>query len=684
MGKGGLLGLAAIAVFSVAADDARSDKRPVVVFGANSDFPPYSWKDPDGRAHGFTVELIRAIGDAVGWSVRVELGPWPTIRDRLDAGDGIDVSDMCVSAERAEIVDFAATFGMAHDQIFVRRGEADACVPGHMKGKRVLLQASSYTEGHLEKGVIPLPAISQPMALSRLADGEGDCAMISEVTGRAALRRLGIDNVIGIGAPLNPRPHAFAVRAGRHDLGVGLEHGLAMIKANGQYEVIYDRWFGEPRDDTSLPRYLLLAGGMLAAAAGLALAWSWSLRRKVRLATGRIEAEHVERERAQAALLRSEAQLQRARRLESIGRLAGGIAHDFNNLLTIILMLGNRARHRATDPALVGDLDDVCAAGERAATLTRQLLAFSRRQVLAPRELDVNDIVRELQNLLGRLLGDDIQLEVSLSKKPCAVVADPAQLEQVIVNLVVNARDAMPHGGRLEVRTFLTDLPADESRELAAGGYVGVEVTDQGDGISEEVRPHIFEPFFTTKEPGQGTGLGLATVYGIVRQSGGFIDVESAESGGARFTVYLPHREGDGPSVVRQPAPRPSLDGRERILVVEDERILRRVVSEGLRARGYEVIAAGHGEEALAVVNGESVALLITDVAMPGMRGDELARKLRARDPALRVIFVSGYAPAGSVAATELGQGVTFVAKPFTIDDLAARVRTLLDQSDAA
>ena len=656
------------------------------MFGGNSDFPPYSWKDPDGRPRGFTVDLMRAIGDAAGWDVRVQLGPWPTIRDRLDNGDGIDVSNMCVSAKRAEVVDFAATFGMAHDQIFVRQGENNACIPGHMRGKKVLFQASSYTGEHLQRGVIPLPAISQPEALTRLSGGEGDCALVSEVTGRTALRRLSIDNVIGVGAPLNPRPHAFAVRAGRHELTVGLEHGLATIKDNGEYEVIYDRWFGEPRDSTSLPRYLLFAGAMLAAAAGLALAWSWSLRRKVRLATSRIEAEHAERERAQAALLRSEAQLQRARRLESIGRLAGGIAHDFNNLLTIILMLGTRARRRATDAALAGDLDDVCAAGERAATLTRQLLAFSRRQVLEPRELDVNDIVSELQTLLSRLLGDDIQLEVSLSHDRCMVVADPAQLEQVIVNLVVNARDAMPRGGRLEVRTSLVELSDDEAREVPAGRYVSVEVTDQGEGIAEEVRPHIFEPFFTTKEPGQGTGLGLSTVYGIVRQSGGFIDVEPAPSGGSRFTVYLPCLEGEGASVAEVPVTRRSLDGTERILVVEDERILRRVVSEGLRARGYEVVVAGHGDEALAVMDGgdPAVALLITDVAMPGMRGDELARRMRAQDPELRVIFVSGYAPAGSVAAEDLGRGVAFVAKPFTIDDLAGRVRDLLDQSDTA
>ncbi len=658
----------------------------MVVFGANEDFPPYSWKDPDGHAHGFTVNLVRAIGDAAGWDIQVELGPWPTIRDRLDNGEGIDLSDMCVSAKRAEVVDFAATFGMAHDQIFVRRGETTACIPGHMSGKKVLFQAASYTGEHLERGVIPLPALSQPEALTRLSDGEADCALVSEVTGRAALRRLGIDNVIGVGAPLNPRPHAFAVRAGRHNLAVGLEHGLATIKANGEYEVIYDRWFGEPRDSTSLPRYLLFAGAMLAAAAGLALAWSWSLRRKVRLATGRIEAEHAERERAQEALLRSEAQLQRARRLESIGRLAGGIAHDFNNLLTIILMLGTRARRRATDAALAGDLDDVCAAGERAATLTRQLLAFSRRQVLEPRELNVNDIVSELQTLLGRLLGDDIQLEVSLDDRRCVVVADPAQLEQVIVNLVVNARDAMSRGGRLDVRTFIVQLPDDEEREATAGTYVGIEVTDQGDGISDEVRPHIFEPFFTTKEPGQGTGLGLSTVYGIVRQSGGFIDVEAGPTGGARFTVYLPYREGEGASASEVPVSRRSFDGTERILVVEDERILRRVVSEGLRARGYEVVAAAHGEEALAAMDGgrHPIALLITDVAMPGIRGDELARRMRASDPELRVIFVSGYAPAGLVAADELGHGVAFVAKPFTIDDLAGRVRDLLDQSDAA
>jgi two-component system, cell cycle sensor histidine kinase and response regulator CckA len=382
---------------------------------------------------------------------------------------------------------------------------------------------------------------------------------------------------------------------------------------------------------------------------------------------------------------RLEQQLSQAQRIESVGRLAGGIAHDFNNLVTIIrghtdLLLGEMA----PDDPLRADLEDIRVAGERAAALTGQLLAFSRRNVLQPRVLDLNSVVGGMEGLLRRTLGEDVQLVIELAPRLGSVRADPAQMEQVLLNLVVNARDAMPRGGRLCIRTWDQDLDdAFVAGHLgsSAGPHVVIQVQDSGHGMDEGTMALIFEPFFTTKEPGKGTGLGLAMSYGIVKQSGGYIAVRSRPGEGATFTIYLP-RVGERPAESsRAPSVANGAPGSETVLVVEDEPALRQLAARVLEGRGYEVLTAASGQEAMlaARTHPGRIHLLLTDVVMPGMGGRELAERLQSEMPTLRVLYTSGYTDDDIVRHGVSERDAAFLAKPFTPDELAAGVRAALD-----
>ncbi|HEX7520161.1 MAG TPA: PAS domain S-box protein, partial [Candidatus Deferrimicrobium sp.] len=344
---------------------------------------------------------------------------------------------------------------------------------------------------------------------------------------------------------------------------------------------------------------------------------------------------------------RMEERLRQSQKMEAVGRLAGGIAHDFNNLLTAISGYSDLLLHRLPDySTLRRDVEEIRKSGDRAATLTRQLLAFSRRQVLQPKVLDLNTVVTAMGQMLRRLIGEDIELSTDLSPSLSRVKADPGQIEQVIVNLAVNVRDAMPDGGRITVATADAELfPADAVAhpEVRPGSHVLLSVADTGHGMSDETQAHLFEPFFTTKERGKGTGLGLATVYGIVQQSGGHIRVNSATDRGSTFLIYLPRVE--TPQDVLQGAdralpPHPS-PGTETVLLAEDEEVVRRLAREILSGNGYKVLEAGNGREALLLSKAHrgEIHLLLTDVVMPKMSGRELTDRIRLQRPDLRILY---------------------------------------------
>jgi nitrogen-specific signal transduction histidine kinase/ActR/RegA family two-component response regulator len=380
--------------------------------------------------------------------------------------------------------------------------------------------------------------------------------------------------------------------------------------------------------------------------------------------------------------------LRQMQKMEAIGRLAGGVAHDFNNLLTVItgysemlsLMLSEQAQAREM-------VDEIRKATERATSLTRQLLAFSRKQILKPRVLDLNGVVQEMEKMLRRLIGEDIELVLTPAPGPVYVKVDAGQMEQVVMNLVVNARDAMSKGGKLTLAVEQVQVPADVSAHgssIHAGDYAVLTVKDTGCGMTPEVKAHLFEPFFTTKQPGKGTGLGLSTVYGIIQQSEGHIRVKSQPELGTTFKIYLPLLQ---PIPAGREAPRVSEEkstGSETVLLVEDEDGVRKLARMALEMHGYKILEARDGVEALQLCrqHQESIDAVVTDVVMPFLDGVELVKHLKRRYPAVKALYVSGYTESAVVRHGLVDMTVSFLHKPFTADELGRALRMVLDREE--
>jgi PAS domain S-box-containing protein len=403
----------------------------------------------------------------------------------------------------------------------------------------------------------------------------------------------------------------------------------------------------------------------------------------VRDASGRL-VNYVAVKRDVTTEMRLERQLIQAQKMEAIGRLAGGVAHDFNNLLGVIVGYGEITRRdlRGDDP-LTGKVDQILKAAERAAGLTRQLLAFSRQQVLQPKIVDLNVIVSDVEKMLRRLIGEDILLTSSLDPGLGSVKADPGQIEQVLMNLAVNARDAMPEGGHLTVETRNAELgPDDAARRppTLAGRYVMLAVTDSGMGMDAETQSHLFEPFFTTKEMGKGTGLGLSTVYGIVKQSEGYIWCYSEVGVGTTFKIYLPRVDEEASPAHKLSAVRLA-HGSETVLLIEDDGALRDVVREILEGAGYTVLVADGGAQAVQIADEHTgaIQLIVTDVIMPGLSGRKAAERIKAARSEVRILFISGYTSDAIAKHGVLEAGAKFLSKPFTTEDLLRKIRDVLD-----
>ncbi|MBW2263472.1 MAG: PAS domain S-box protein, partial [Deltaproteobacteria bacterium] len=394
-----------------------------------------------------------------------------------------------------------------------------------------------------------------------------------------------------------------------------------------------------------------------------------------------------DKKKAEVILRETEEQLIMAQKMEAVGRLAGGVAHDFNNILSVItgqcdLILDDLD----DDHPLRADIREIAGASQRAADLTRQLLAFGRKQVMRAEILALNDVVASTEKLLVRLIGEDIDLVTDLDPSIAAINADPGQIEQVIMNLAVNARDAMPDGGKFIIETsmaVLDDMYASLHASVSPGRYVMLAVSDTGEGMDPETSARVFEPFFTTKEKGRGTGLGLSTVYGIVKQSGGHIVAYGHPGQGTTFKIYLPAVE-DRPAVPLRPSQAPAGDpgGTETVLVVEDEETVRRLVVRILEHNGYSVLEAASGPEALDLVREArpDIQMLLTDVVMPGMSGRQLADRLTAELASLRVLYMSGYTDDAIVDHGLLEKGIAYISKPFSAAALAEKVRAVLDE----
>jgi len=392
----------------------------------------------------------------------------------------------------------------------------------------------------------------------------------------------------------------------------------------------------------------------------------------------------TERKQIESALKSSEEQLRQSQKMEAIGRLAGGVAHDFNNLLTAIRGYSDLLLLRldANSPTR-REVEEIHKAAERAASLTQQLLAFSRKQVLQPKSMDLNAVVSGMDKMLRRLIGEDIDLVTILTPDLWNVLVDPSQVEQVIMNLLVNARDAMPKGGKVTIETANVELDHPYARRhpvVKPGEYVLLAVSDTGTGMDEETQIHLFEPFYTTKERGKGTGLGLSTVYGIVKQSSGYVWAYSEVGKGTAFKVYFP-RYGDKASKAKDLASsNASLRGGETVLLVEDDEGVRSFVLQLLTMNGYRVLTAGNGDEALETAGRHRgpVHLLLTDVVMPKMGGRELAKSLEGRLPGIKAMYMSGYTDDAIVRHGVLDPGIPFLQKPFTPERLLRKVREVL------
>lgn len=407
---------------------------------------------------------------------------------------------------------------------------------------------------------------------------------------------------------------------------------------------------------------------------------------ELRTALAALQAEIAERKQAEQTLQETEDQLRQSQKLEAVGRLAGGIAHDFNNLLTVIIGYSELLLlHRGLDDAALKQIKEIGRAGARAASLTRQLLAFSRKQVLRPVVLDLNSLTEGTGKMLDRLIGEDIQIITVLRPEIKRIHADPGQIEQVIVNLAVNARDAMPQGGKITIETANVELDKPYAAThigARAGHYVMLSLSDTGTGMDAETQKQIFEPFFTTKEIGKGTGLGLSTVYGIVKQSGGNIWVYSEAGKGTTFKIYFPRVEGDAELQLKSAQASPLPVGTETILLAEDESMVRALTRENLRVCGYQVLEAANGEDALRLsreYKGE-IHLLLTDVVMPRMSGRELAERVTEGRTGLPVLYMSGFTDDAIVHHGVLEPGTEFLEKPFTLNALARKVRQVLDK----
>jgi two-component system cell cycle sensor histidine kinase/response regulator CckA len=421
--------------------------------------------------------------------------------------------------------------------------------------------------------------------------------------------------------------------------------------------------------------YLVRIATVAAAFAGVTLFVKELIRNQ------QLAVEHVRQLEAQRQL---EQQLRHSQRLEAVGRLAGGVAHDFNNLLSVIIGFGDLALQQIEKASpLRSDIEEIRKAADGAARLTRQLLQFSRRQILRPQALDLNALISNLSNMLRRLIGEDIDLHLTLQPGLGAVKADPGLIEQVIMNLSVNSRDAMPNGGRLVIETADVEIeqPApDMPPGIKPGRYVTLAVHDTGVGMNRNVQEHLFEPFFTTKEAGKGTGLGLSTVYGIVKQNGGDIWFRSEPGRGTTFTIYWPRMQAAPETAGAAALSQSSVSGPATILLVEDDDSVRGLAREILTRDGYEVIEARSPGQAISIAERTPFQcdLLLTDVVMPEMSGPDLAERLAKRLPGLRVLFITGYADKSVLRASHLRNDALLLQKPLTADSLVRSVRTVL------
>lgn len=672
--------------------------------------PPYQYIAPDGSPAGPAIEIFteaaRRSHVPIEWvaspdgpetnliSGRVDL--WPLVGDLPERRKFLYISDpwlnvnfWMISLESSKISNPKDTIGRTVWRptvpIFGRLAQT------HFSGAHMVIQPSNYS------------------VLEGVCAGKADAGLISgskfDLNGLGAIQAC---KNVKLKFYLLPRGNVFLgigatfKRPGADRAADAIREEIRQMASDGTLSGIYYRAFMDP-DNESLAVFYLAEARQQNFYMGIALcllaivfallAWQTlrvraarrvadvaniALEEQVAVRTAELTDANTQLRQEMAERKRAEETLRQAQKMEAVGRLAGGIAHDFNNLLTIITGCNYLLREEiGGNPAVLEKIDAISKAGDRASSLIRQLLAFGRRQMTLPKVLSLNDVLSDMTEMLQRLLREDIELVISTHCNLGLVQIDPGQIEQVIMNLVINSRDAMPNGGKLLLETDNTNLE-DEFGKYKPGAYVRLTVSDTGTGMDAETQAHVFEPFFTTKGQGKGTGLGLATVYGIAQQAGGHIVLESKVGQGTKFHLYLPQVAGAASTEMRVAGPTPAR-GWETVLVVEDQEGVRTLVCEVLRKSGYTVLLARDGREALELSekNSGRIDLIVTDVVMPQMGGHELAKAMAASHPETRFLYMSGYVDK-EVLQKEMSD-LVFLHKPFTPDALAQKVREVLD-----
>ncbi|MEW5851043.1 MAG: transporter substrate-binding domain-containing protein [Myxococcota bacterium] len=643
-----------------------------VVAAVPARWPPDYVLDDEGRPDGFALEvfnvLARRAGLEVQWLVKA------TFAEAIDAlreGRADIIPNLGISEERAAFCLFTEPLETARIELFIRSDMQPVVTVEQLAGRTVAVVESNVAVPRLKQEHPELRVHvfrDTRSALFELLAGHVDGLVHpSEVLLHMAQEAGVADRIRVLGGPLWEVKRAVAVRRDLPEVHQRLSVAVSELVGSPEYQALYVKWHTRPSFWT-VERVLLGMGVMLIASLLLMAGWRYQSLRQV---NRQLRETIVERERAERARQDSEQQLVQSQKMEAVGQLAGGVAHDFNNILTVIQGLGDIVLDSlpSGSPAR-GDMEDLLAASKRAAALTRQLLTFSRKQIGEPQVISVHAVLEGMVPLLHRAVSERIQLEVVTTPGLWPVHVDPNQMEQVILNLVLNARDAMPTGGRIRLAT--TNVPGPPE-------HVVLTVSDTGQGMTPEVQRRIFEPFFTTKEHGRGTGLGLSTCYAIVQGAGGHIRVSSEVGRGATFEVFLPRCHAEPTTRAAAPV-RTVRAGWETILVAEDDAALRSLVVRTLTAAGYRVVPASNGEEALrrASAHEGPIHLLLTDVVMPGLDGPSLARELaRVRD-GVAVLFMSGYTDNENLQRGVAEGRMAFLPKPFTPEVLEGRVAQVL------
>lgn len=674
-------------------------------------FEPMIFFNESGQPDGFFIDVLEYIAKRSGWQLDFVSCAWTECLAMVDAGEIDLLPSVGYTTERDAVMDFTSEYLFVDWGVVYRpRGSTIDSIPD-LDGKTIgALEGSIYLEGlqaHLEQfGITTEFRLFDESAkvAKALNNGEVDAGIFNNSASNLLLENYPAIEPTSI--LFSPTKLHFATADGQNaDLLADLDQAIAALKAdrNSSYYGYLDKWLAAREQPTALPAWLaglMVAGlGVIVVLAALIL----MMRRQMRARTlvriddaeqhkqteEELRVSHLRAEETLAELRQAQSQMMSQERMAAMGQMAGSIAHDFNNILVPIIGYAELGLMRsAPGSRIFNDLTQIRKAAERGAAMSRQILAFSRRQTMAQQDLDLNAVIRDSLEILGRLLRENIEVVTELEPQLEQVCGDKSQLEQVLVSMAVNARDAMPTGGTLTLATANVTLDADAAAaigSLGPGRYALLTVADTGVGMTPEISAHIFEPFFTTKGRGASAGLGLATVQNVIQDHGGCITVNSQPNEGTVFRIYLPALSGSGAAALEDQtaAPMTAATAAYTILVAEDEALVRELICDSLRAQGYYVIAAENPEQGvrLAEACAGPVHLLLTDVLMPQMNGRQLFEQLLPMHPDMKVLYMSGYGDEVLVQQGDLGSRAEMLPKPFSVVELLAKVQKVLEES---